>query len=213
MAVTHNAPRASFNAPSEKYERGNEAQFRRELERTLVDVTAYINRVIVDPASVAVHASSHQNGGADEISVNGLNGVLVDPQPTNFALISDRTTAATGITKLGTINTGVWNGSSISTTYTDAKVVTVTGTTNRITSSGGGSPAIDISSSYVGQSSITTLGTITTGVWTGTAIGDTYISSAASWNARVLRAGDDMSGPLRILDVLSDQMQIGRAHV
>jgi len=50
------------------------------------------------------------------------------------------------------------------------KVGTVTGTANRITSSGGTSPAIDISASYVGQSSITTLGTITTGVWTGTSV-------------------------------------------
>lgn len=31
-------------------------------------------------------------------------------------------------------------------------------------------------------SSLTSLGTITSGVWNGTAIGDTYISSAATWN-------------------------------
>lgn len=42
------------------------------------------------------------------------------------------------------------------------------GTTNRITVSGAG---IDISSSYVGQSSITTLGTIATGTWSATTIG------------------------------------------
>lgn len=49
-------------------------------------------------------------------------------------------------------------------------VSSVSGTTNRITSSGGATPAIDISASYVGQSSITTLGTIGTGVWNATAI-------------------------------------------
>lgn len=43
----------------------------------------------------------------------------------------------------------------------------VVGTTNRISVA---ADSIDISASYVGQSSITTLGTITTGVWTGTAI-------------------------------------------
>lgn len=63
-------------------------------------------------------------------------------------------------------------------------VTSVTGTTNRITSSGGSAPAIDISASYVGQSSINTLGTIGTGIWNGTAIADTYISSAATWNAK-----------------------------
>ena len=37
-------------------------------------------------------------------------------------------------------------------------------------------------SSNVVLSSLTSLGTITSGVWNGTAIGDTYISSAATWN-------------------------------
>lgn len=39
--------------------------------------------------------------------------------------------------------------------------------------------------SYAGASSITTVGTISTGVWQGTAIGDTYISSASTWNAKL----------------------------
>lgn len=63
-------------------------------------------------------------------------------------------------------------------------VTSVSGTTNRITSSGGSTPAIDISSSYVGQSSINTLGTVSTGTWQGTPITDLYISSAATWNAK-----------------------------
>lgn len=49
-------------------------------------------------------------------------------------------------------------------------VTSVTGTSNRITSSGGATPAIDIAATYVGQTSITTLGTIATGTWHGTAI-------------------------------------------
>lgn len=60
-----------------------------------------------------------------------------------------------------------------------------------------------VSGAYTG---ITGLGTITAGVWQGTQVADAYIASAASWNARVLRTGDDMSGPLRILNVLSDKM-------
>lgn len=67
-------------------------------------------------------------------------------------------------------------------------VSSVTGTTNRITSTGGSNPIIDISASYAGQSSITTLGTITTGVWNGTPIGDSYISSASTWNSLVSNA-------------------------
>lgn len=63
-------------------------------------------------------------------------------------------------------------------------VSSVTGTTNRITSTGGSNPIIDISASYVGQSSITTLGTVTTGTYQATPIADAYISSASTWNAK-----------------------------
>ncbi|MFT3908311.1 MAG: hypothetical protein QM737_02710 [Ferruginibacter sp.] len=69
-------------------------------------------------------------------------------------------------------------------TISTGGVTSVSGTTNRITISGTTTPAIDISSAYVGQTSITTLGTITTGTWQGTAISDTYISSASTWNAK-----------------------------
>ena len=53
-------------------------------------------------------------------------------------------------------------------------VTSVSGTLNRITSTGGTTPVIDISASYIGQSSITTLGTITSGTWNASAIGTTY---------------------------------------
>lgn len=59
-------------------------------------------------------------------------------------------------------------------------VANVTGTSNRITSSGGENPVIDISSSYVGQSSITTLGIISTGTWNGTTIGVPYGGTGAT---------------------------------
>ena len=50
-------------------------------------------------------------------------------------------------------------------------VLAIGGTADRITVS---TDSIDIASTYVGQNSITTLGTITTGVWNGTAIGTGY---------------------------------------
>jgi hypothetical protein len=63
-----------------------------------------------------------------------------------------------------------WRGDGTWSTPAGTGVTSVSGTTNRITSTGGTTPVIDISASYVGQSSITTLGTITSGVWNGTAI-------------------------------------------
>ena len=50
-------------------------------------------------------------------------------------------------------------------------VLTVGGTADRITVS---ADSIDIASTYVGQNTITTLGTIATGVWQGTAVGTAY---------------------------------------
>lgn len=75
----------------------------------------------------------------------------------------------------------------------------VGGTTDRITVN---ADSVDIASTYVGQSSITTLGTITTGTWNGTDIavtdGGTGASTAA--NARTnladTTAGFDTSTPV-----------------
>lgn len=54
----------------------------------------------------------------------------------------------------------------------------IAGTSNRITVTNGdgvsGAPTLDISTSYVGQATITTLGTIGTGTWQGTVIDPTY---------------------------------------
>jgi len=68
-----------------------------------------------------------------------------------------------------------------------AGVTSVSGTLNRITSTGGATPIIDISAAYIGQTSITTLGTITTGtLGSGTlvllgsdATGDMYYNGGA----------------------------------
>lgn len=58
-------------------------------------------------------------------------------------------------------------------------VDSVTGTAARISVTGtAADPIVDIDSSYVGQSSITTLGTITTGTWSATAIGATVGGTA-----------------------------------
>ncbi len=53
---------------------------------------------------------------------------------------------------------------------TSGTVTSVSGTAARITSTGGNTPIIDIDATYVGQSSITTLGTIVSGTWNGTTI-------------------------------------------
>lgn len=64
----------------------------------------------------------------------------------------------------------------------------IIGTADRLTVTNGDgvsdNPTLDIASTYVGQTSITTLGTITTGIWNGSVIGVSYggtgLSSVAS---------------------------------
>jgi hypothetical protein len=72
-------------------------------------------------------------------------------------------------------------------------VLSVTGTANRITSTGGTTPVIDISASYVGQSSITTLGTIGTGVWQGTVVGATYGGTGVNNGASTITLGGSLT--------------------
>lgn len=82
---------------------------------------------------------------------------------------------STNLTTLGTITSGTWNGTSIDTTYTDAKLKTLTGTVDNITIGGTATdPIVAIAATYAGQNTITTLGTITTGIWNGTSISTNY---------------------------------------
>lgn len=71
--------------------------------------------------------------------------------------------------------------------------IDVVGTADRISVS---SDAVDIASTYVGQSSITTLGTITTGVWNGTdvAVADGGTGSSTASGARTNLAETSSSG-------------------
>lgn len=90
---------------------------------------------------------------AGAIAPTSVNGVVLSGSSTP-------TLAVTGTTTVSGSNTGDQ---------------TTSGTSNRISvSNGSTNPIIDISSSYVGQASITTLGTVGTGVWQGTVIGPTY---------------------------------------
>ena len=64
------------------------------------------------------------------------------------------------------------------------------GTNNRISIS---ADAIDISSSYVGQATITTLGTIGTGTWQGSVIGATYGGTGVNNGSSTITLGGNLS--------------------
>lgn len=67
-----------------------------------------------------------------------------------------------------------WRGDGTWATPTGTGVTSVTGTANQITIAGTTTPTVSVSVTYPGQTSITTLGGITTGAWQATKIGLTY---------------------------------------
>ena len=111
------------------------------------------------------------------------------------SICSDTTNGALYVKTTDTVNTG-W---SIITTGSGT-VSSVTGTANRISIGGTASvPIVDIAATYVGQTSITTLGTITTGVWNGTDVavsdGGTGLSATTAYS--VLCGGTTSTAPLQ----------------
>ena len=107
---------------------------------------------------------------------NRLGGALGGPAPNDAKYIVQ--TADTDLTAeqaLSTLSSGlvtVTTGSGVLNSRT------LTGTANQIDISNGtgaaGNPTASISATYVGQTSITTLGTIGTGTWNGTALTTSY---------------------------------------
>lgn len=92
-------------------------------------------------------------GGTGQVSY--ADGQLLIGSTAGSTLVKAALTQGTGIT--------ITNGAG-SITIANAGVTALAGTTNRVTVSGStGSVTIDVSASYVGQTSITTVGTLTTG--------------------------------------------------
>lgn len=142
-------------------------------------------------------ASSHTRGLAYDTTTNTVkvsNGsawvnigsgtvtsIDVSGGSTGMTFVGGPVTSSGTITMTGTLE--VDNGGTGQTSYTNGQLLignttgntltkaTLTGTADRVTvTNGAGSITLDIAATYVGQSSITTLGTIATGVWQGTTI-------------------------------------------
>lgn len=71
-----------------------------------------------------------------------------------------------------------------------AGVLSVNGTADRITVT---SDAVDIASTYAGQNSITTLGTITTGTWNSTVISSTYGGTGINNGSNTISVGGNLT--------------------
>jgi len=110
-----------------------------------------------------------------------LSGPTTLSLPTTGTLVTQAAADSTyqpldaDLTAIAALSTTGFMARTAAATYTPR---TITGTANRLSVSGGdgisGNPTLNIHTSYVGQNTITTLGTIATGVWNATLIIGTY---------------------------------------
>jgi hypothetical protein len=112
-------------------------------------------------------------GGNNGYVCTNIGSITIGTTPITFVQFSGAGSviAGDGLTKTGnTLNVG--------------------GTTNRISIS---ADAVDISASYVGQATITTLGTIGTGTWQGSVIGATYGGTGVNNGSSTITLGGSLS--------------------
>ena len=167
------------------------------------------------PATALVNAASLTLGWTGTLS-GTRGGTGVNNGASTITLGGSLTTSgafSSTFTMTGATNVTFPTSGTLATTA--GTVSSVSGTTNRITSTGGTTPVIDISASYVGQSSITTLGTITTGVWTGTTIaianGGTAKTSVTTAPAATSWAGWDANSNLSAVNHIEGYTSITSA--
>lgn len=130
------------------------------------------------------------SGGGDALTTGTLDQFADVTQTATKTLAITESTTLAGGTHSGT-NTGdqttITGNAGTATALQTGRTIngtTFDGTSNiTITAAAGTLTGTTLASNVV-TSSLTSLGTIATGVWQGTAIGDSYISSSATWNAK-----------------------------
>jgi hypothetical protein len=148
---------------------------------------------LVDGVDIPTHAARHLPNGADPLTTAAPTADLTAATTNSVGIQnslarSDHSHAITGfqtsdatLTALAAYNTNGLLTQTAADTFTGR---TLTGTASRVSVTNGngvaGNPTIDIDAGYVGQSSITTVGTIASGTWNGTDIAFANIAQGSA---------------------------------
>ncbi len=131
---------------------------------------------ILSGNGTAISAASTTGSGAVVLATTPTLVTPILGTPTSVTLTNGTglplTTGVIGNLPVTNLNWGTPAGTG---------VTSVSGTADRITSTGGTTPVIDIAATYVGQTSVTTLGTVTTGTWNAGAMTATVAGTAGTF--------------------------------
>lgn len=146
-------------------------------------------------------------GTANQITVSGTTAAIIGlasnaifPGSAGVTLPGGNTAARAGgagtirfnsqTTELeATLDGATW----VTLATTGGTVLSVSGTANRITSTGGVNPVIDIAATYVGQTSLTTLGIVTTGTWNAGVVAGQYGGTGVANTGKTITIGGNFS--------------------
>ena len=164
---------------------------------------------VVGPGSATDDALVKYDGTTGKL-VQNSNATLTDAGLLTATTIAGTLTTAAqaNITSLGTIASLVATTADINGGNIDDTIIGAT------TAVAGSFTTLSASTSITGtlataaQTNITSVGTIGTGVWEGTAVADAYVATASTWNGAVTTAnaalpksGGTMSGAIQMADL------------
>lgn len=145
--------------------------------------TASSSRIVINADNIDLATTGITPGTYKSVTVDVYGRVGAGTNPTTLSGygITDAQPLDQHLTALSSLTT---TGLTVFTSNNTAVTRTLTGVANRLTVINGdgvnGNPTFDIASTYPGQTSINTLGTITTGTWQGTVVALAYGGTGTS---------------------------------
>jgi hypothetical protein len=185
MPTTYSPAIPNLPSPGPQYNRENEEQFRRQLERTLLDMVTYQEQQNADPTSVATHVLATTSALGPQHSVSGLTArqflAAISATDAKFRAIETADLPSAALTRVSDTNVTLTLGGSPTTALLAATSLTLGWTGQLAVGRGGtGLSTFTAAGGMPYATAATTLGVLAIGAsgrWMGSS------GSAPQWNA------------------------------